>query len=992
MKRFNNGETGYEVERVETVLMILSLIPEELQAIEISSDKKSKIYSEINESLVSVFEFIESCLNANSPQCPKNDALSCLTAWIKFGPPIPTLPPLVNATLILLQEDYLLENCVEVLSELFVHPQIHNFELSLGPLVLNKFSTEPFRSKFYIEYEKGNIGYITEVCKLLASFGENFPKYISRNTASETVQSYLEMILRCTGYPGYFPVDEEISDLTFNFWNHLQEVFLGYLVFSDESEESKSMDQRPSRLGQTDVNASVDSLGISGSGNLSPSRSALSLSGSVDISPWIILKDRLNDLIENPSLKSSIINLYLKLSEILLSKISYPSEQTISEWNMEEFYRFKSYRKDCAELLILCYFLARDDLLDYLFGSFDYLINEWKSSLDSENQNQIINQIEAILFSIKSIYESIDYGEFNPIFRILDYIFDFIPVDSCSALARTAVSSIGTFAKAFNDSNSSLTFRALEYLIQIITQPRFSGTQLSDIAFNSLRQICKKCKHQLVGKVDWLVDIYLNDDGFEVQKMSRKNRQILIESISVISSVMNSESRLEPLKKVSSNLSLRLSMISNHLKSDPNAAENVKSVTYDAFSYVSALLSGMQADEDDSDNEVLSKHECEQPRFVFNLLENLELIMHTIWQQLVILSSHCLYDDKIISAICNIMELTLQTFKKPTCSHPVFKDTDVLPVNVRPDLALEICKEFGFLCINIVRIRSLPEAVDVCSELVSTFGNQVKFLRIKEQNNLEAINYIKQMEASLHDLLQKLLTLTFENLELELLGYESDLFHEAQIILQCGKLDCNAPFSESIFLFLEQQISKNFEEYLNADCTLELKAITHLLMVGLRVQERNCFKAVLSCWLSMISLISKSYDDNTLLSIISGNTNGFVDANSNLRLIALFIPLVIRNILIGILFYYSRHFANIASDVLFKFIYKFPRTSRYCIQLSLNQTELDLMPNYFRNFYITMHRKLNQSERLSLLNRMTTTRSLKKFKDILKDEALKLTS
>ena len=65
------------------------------------------------------------------------------------------------------------------------------------------------------------------MCRLLVGIGESFTPYLFSNfTSSPEIQEFFSMILECTNYPGYYPLEQEISPIPLNFWYLITECCL----------------------------------------------------------------------------------------------------------------------------------------------------------------------------------------------------------------------------------------------------------------------------------------------------------------------------------------------------------------------------------------------------------------------------------------------------------------------------------------------------------------------------------------------------------------------------------------------------------------------------------------------------------------------------------------------------------------------------------------------------------------------------------------------
>lgn len=61
------------------------------------------------------------------------------------------------------------------------------------------------------------------LAKLFSTYGETYTDYIAKDLVDPNIQSLMSMTMRLTGFEGYFPADQEVSEIPLNFWYILQE-------------------------------------------------------------------------------------------------------------------------------------------------------------------------------------------------------------------------------------------------------------------------------------------------------------------------------------------------------------------------------------------------------------------------------------------------------------------------------------------------------------------------------------------------------------------------------------------------------------------------------------------------------------------------------------------------------------------------------------------------------------------------------------------------
>jgi hypothetical protein len=62
-----------------------------------------------------------------------------------------------------------------------------------------------------------------QLANLFTAFGETHVEYISEQLPYPNIECLMRMLLQLTGFNGYYPVDQEVSEIPLNFWFELQE-------------------------------------------------------------------------------------------------------------------------------------------------------------------------------------------------------------------------------------------------------------------------------------------------------------------------------------------------------------------------------------------------------------------------------------------------------------------------------------------------------------------------------------------------------------------------------------------------------------------------------------------------------------------------------------------------------------------------------------------------------------------------------------------------
>ncbi|KAG9019808.1 hypothetical protein FRB90_005956 [Tulasnella sp. 427] len=138
-------------------------------------------------------------------------------------------------------------------------------------------------------------------CKLLLALGDHSTDYLISKIDQPLVQTFLKVILGFTGFPGWYGMDEEESEMTLQFWSAVQDSIIDS-EFDDESAAAK---------------------------------------------------------------QASIKALDLELVLTLVRKARWPTvEEGIKTWAKDQKEKFQNFRRDLGDTLINTYYVLRNDFFD----------------------------------------------------------------------------------------------------------------------------------------------------------------------------------------------------------------------------------------------------------------------------------------------------------------------------------------------------------------------------------------------------------------------------------------------------------------------------------------------------------------------------------------------------------------------------------------------------------------------------------------------------
>ncbi|XP_050507704.1 importin-13 [Diabrotica virgifera virgifera] len=242
-----------EPERVIWILLeILTVIPEEFQRTTLALNQRNRVRQVLQDVSKDILTVVEMCLMP-IPAAGFNmgnlttylNASRCASAWIQLGGLNMDECNSVNNLLIDLtcyvywnksdpeglsgDEMDLMEITVEALTAIFQHPNTHKYKnhvFKYAAQILHKFDK-------ILDVERNqqdmNKDVVATLYGLVIAIGDTHSRVFIDNLKSQDPEAQrvcfdlLNFILKCSNLPGFYPIDESSSTLTFGFWYTLQD-------------------------------------------------------------------------------------------------------------------------------------------------------------------------------------------------------------------------------------------------------------------------------------------------------------------------------------------------------------------------------------------------------------------------------------------------------------------------------------------------------------------------------------------------------------------------------------------------------------------------------------------------------------------------------------------------------------------------------------------------------------------------------------------------
>ncbi|KAG1452434.1 hypothetical protein G6F55_008680 [Rhizopus delemar] len=306
------------------ILEFCTLVPEEVSHANLLGGRKLQLIGELKASIPLILSSISTFIFSEN-LAVRLKVLKCLQSWIQYGISLEETYPLLQRTMIMLGDEEVFEASVDVLSECMQQNAWTKYHTLRNDLLLC-FTSEEMKIKFDTCIADDDEETARSLAKLFTNFGETYTDYITKELVNPNVRVLLNMIMRLTGFEGYFPVDQEVSEIPLNFWYILQET-----LYDESVLPINTNDEWIKNCGQT------------------------------------------------------AMTIYRELVLVLIKNARYPDDDIWAMWNKDMQDRFKIWRRDLGDTMINPYYVLRNDMLSILLEYASTILNQW-SSLPSASQ------------------------------------------------------------------------------------------------------------------------------------------------------------------------------------------------------------------------------------------------------------------------------------------------------------------------------------------------------------------------------------------------------------------------------------------------------------------------------------------------------------------------------------------------------------------------------------------------------------------------------
>ncbi|KAI8589630.1 armadillo-type protein [Geranomyces variabilis] len=504
-------------------LEFMIVVPEEVSKAELTVARRARVTEYLNNATPLALERINSVLDTQALAGVgaltnmKAKALKCMQSWVQYGVPLNDLGPMIHKVMDLLPQPDLFDHAMDALIDLIGCSNVKAYAASLSDELLKFITSGWLREALMRAVNDGDEPCARSICRLLIEFGDNFYPALTSGLANPAFLEFLAMLLALTGYEGYYPADQEISELPFAFWATLQETLEEDGVFDQPGTEEPDFytDATTGRPVFKDGGMTLDDDGRISITNIAPA------------------KKQNRD--QATALSSVAKDIYSKLVQTLLIKTTFPEQSEWNGWPQDIKDRFTNFRSDSADLLLTCFYVLRNQMLEYLVPLAIRQVDEV--------QTQLIpwQTLESTVHAIKAITDSVETNEAIFLPQLFGQRFLVKMLNEMATMpARlhfTTALLIGSYGEWFAHHSAHLLV-ALQYLIASVQVPK-----LAPRAIDGLLTLCDLCRSNLVTEADTLVALW-TQVGASLQPL-RKSR--LVKAIANVIQEMPNELMLPRL-------------------------------------------------------------------------------------------------------------------------------------------------------------------------------------------------------------------------------------------------------------------------------------------------------------------------------------------------------------------------------------------------------------------------------------------------------------
>lgn len=224
IKIFEAASISQSVDLRPVLLEVVTVLPEEFNSSDFMSSRRVELRGELHSSIPVVVEILTKALVSET--AIKLQGLRCLISWVQFGLKMSDIGDLEPCIASSLEENDLFDTAIDTLVEVTTSPESYR-----EPSFVKKYIKRAveFGETLKKALVSGDMDKAVGLCRFAVSLGETHCKLLLTADTPEERQiatMFVSLILECTNCPGYYPVDEQCSEMTFTFWYTFQDEIL----------------------------------------------------------------------------------------------------------------------------------------------------------------------------------------------------------------------------------------------------------------------------------------------------------------------------------------------------------------------------------------------------------------------------------------------------------------------------------------------------------------------------------------------------------------------------------------------------------------------------------------------------------------------------------------------------------------------------------------------------------------------------------------------
>ncbi|TPX34037.1 hypothetical protein SmJEL517_g03188 [Synchytrium microbalum] len=456
----------------------LTVLAEEAQRQELPAKLRASLDGELLLGVPVALTILEEVLDIPQEQTTepikslKIQAFKATKGWVHYGIPTASMGQMFYKMMEQMSTP-LWPLTIDVIEEIVTNPRMAGYDETISNGLLNAVTAGPIHTEFKRALSEGDDESSVKICQLLIEFGEHYATFLICNLLRQDVTIYMDMLLAYSQYPGVFAVDEEISDLPLTVWSNFQETLQNADILPLATSDKYDLTTNPH------TGAPISSEEASKSSRRVPDDQVTQT--------W-----------------NTAQALYAKLVNALILKMAFSTDA--HTWSADERERFRVYRRECSDALLVCYYILRQPALDNLVKRAVALTAQF-----SPQHYGIPQELESVLWGITAFSEAVSAQEDAPLATIFgEQVFGRLSTVSAPFMSRIRLT-LFVLIESFAEYHS----RHPEHLSSIM---RFLISGLSfeseaPYAAKALKTLCSECRQGLVSGADWLTRLWLESSS-----------------------------------------------------------------------------------------------------------------------------------------------------------------------------------------------------------------------------------------------------------------------------------------------------------------------------------------------------------------------------------------------------------------------------------------------------------------------------------------------